>query len=58
MLQIYESTAIHKIFVAFVVLVETIFPCFNLRPDDCNLAITILLQKLSQFHKTFIMGRL
>ena len=46
MLQINEST-IYRIFVACVVLMEAIFPCFNLKPDDCNLATTILLHKHS-----------
>ena len=39
MLQIQEST-IHIIFVVCVVLIEAIFPCFNLKPDDCNLAFS------------------
>ena len=50
MLQIYENT-IHRFFVACVVLMEAIFPCFNLKPDDCNLATKILVHKLSQLHK-------
>ena len=50
MVPIHEST-IHRIFVACVVLMEAIFPCFNLRPDDCNLASTILVHKLSQLYK-------
>ena len=53
MLQIHEST-IHRIFVACVVLVETIFPCFNLKPDDCNLATTTLVHKFPQLHVTLI----
>ena len=57
MLQIQEST-IHSISVACIVLIEAIFSCFNLKPDDCNLATTILVHKLSQLHKTLIMGRL
>ena len=57
MLQIHEST-IHIFFVACAVLMEAIFPCFNLTPDDCNLATTTLVDKLSQLHKTFTLGRL
>ena len=53
----HEST-IHRIFVAGVVLMEAIFPCFNFQPDDCNLVTTILVQKLSQLHKTLILGNL
>ena len=34
---------------------ETIFPCFNLKPDDCNLATTILVQKPSQLHKALLL---
>ena len=48
MLQIYEST-IHTVFLSCVV------PSFNLKPDDCNLATTILVYKLSQLHKTLIL---
>ena len=48
--QIHEST-IHRIFVACVVFMEAIFPCFNLKPDDSNPATTILIHKLSQLHK-------
>ena len=44
---ILQST-IHRIFVVCAVLMEAIFPCFNLKPDDCNLATTILVHKLSQ----------
>ena len=54
---IYEST-IHRIFVTYVVLMEAIFPYFNLKPHDCNLATTILGHKLFQLHKTLILGRL
>ena len=57
MLQIHEST-IHIIFVGLVGLMEALFPCFNLKLDDCNLATTILVHKLSQLHKTLILGRL
>ena len=57
MLQIHEST-IHRIFAVCVVLVEAMFPCFNVKPDDCNLATTILLLKISQLHKTLILGKL
>ena len=56
MLQIHEST-IHRIFVARVVLMEAMFQCFYLKPGDCNLATTILEHKLSQLHKTLILGR-
>ena len=56
-LQIHEST-VHIVFVACVVLMETIFSCFNLKTDDCNLATTTLLLKLSQLHKTLILGKL
>ena len=55
MLQIHEST-VHRIFVAFVVLMEAMFPCVNLKSDDCNLATTILVLKLSQLHKTALVG--
>ena len=47
-----------KFFWACVVLMEAIFPCFNFKPDDRNLATAILLVKLSQLHKTLIMGNL
>ena len=47
-----------EFFVACVVLMKTIFPCFNLKPDDCNLATTILVQKLSYLHKILILGKL
>ena len=33
MLQIHESTT-HINYVAYVVLMEAMFPCFNLKPDD------------------------
>ena len=52
----FRESTIHIIFVACVVLMEAIFPCFNLKPDDCNLATTILVHKLSQLHKTLILG--
>ena len=45
-------------FVAYVVLMEAMFPYFNLKPDDCNLATTILVLKLSQLHKTLILRML
>ena len=51
-------STIHKIFVACVVLMEEIFLCFNLKPNDCNLSTTILVHKLSQLHKALILGRL
>ena len=54
---IHEST-LHRIFVACAVLMEVIFACVNLEPDDCNLATTNLVHKLSQLHKTLILGRL
>ena len=57
MLQIYESS-IDKIFVTCVILMEAMFQCFNLKPDDCNLATTILVLKISQLHKTLILGKL
>ena len=57
MLQIHESV-IHRMFLPCVVLMEAIFPCFNLRPDNCNLATPILVLKLSQLQKTLILGRL
>ena len=57
MLQIHEST-IHRIFVACAVLIEAMFLCFKVKPDDCNLATTILLLKLSQLHKKLILGKL
>ena len=37
MLQIHKS-AIRRILVACVVLIEAIFPCYNLKSDDYNLA--------------------
>ena len=57
MLQIYESS-IDKIFVTCVILMEAMFQCFNLKPDDYNLATTILVLKISQLHKTLILGKL
>ena len=53
-----HESIINKIFVTCVVLMEAIFPCFNLKPDDCNLATAILGHKFSQSHKTLILGRL
>ena len=57
MLQIHERT-IHRIFMACVVLIEAITLCFNLKPDDCNLAASILVHRLSQLHKTLKLGKL
>ena len=57
MLQIHEST-IHKILVAFVAVAAMFFHVFNLKPDNCNLATTNLLLKLSQLLKTLILGKL
>ena len=57
MLQIHEST-IQITFVTYAVLMEAMFPCSNLKPDDCNLAATILALKLSQLHKTLILEKL
>ena len=57
MLQIHEST-IRRLFVAFVVLMEAMFLCFNLKPDDCNLDTTILVHRLSQLDKVLILGQL
>ena len=57
MLQIHEST-IHITFVACTVLMEAIFPCFNIKPDDWNLATSLLVQKLSHLHKTLIVRML
>ena len=57
MLQIHEST-IQIITVACLVLMEAMFPCFNLKPDNCNMATTILVLKSSQLHKTPILGKL
>ena len=54
--KINEST-LHRIFVACVVLMEAILPCLNLRPNGCNLATPILVQKRSQLHKTLTLGR-
>ena len=51
MLHIHESTN-HKLFVTCAVLMEVMLPCFNLKPDDCNQATTILLLKRSQLHQT------
>ena len=53
----YDST-IHRMFVACVILLEGMFPCFNLIPGDCNLATTIVLLNFSQLHKTLIPGKL
>ena len=53
MLHAHDST-IHRIFVPCVVLMEAIFPCFNLKHDGCNLA-TAILHKVSQLHKTLIL---
>ena len=57
MLQIYEST-IHRIYVAGLVLMEAMFLCFNLKPDDCKVATMILLLKFFKSHKTLILGKL
>ena len=38
-----------EFFVACAVEMEAIFPCFDLKPDDCNLATMILVHKLSVF---------
>ena len=57
MLQIHEST-IHIILATCVVLMEAMFPCFNLKPDEVKLVTTILLLILSQLHKTLILGKL
>ena len=57
MLQIHEST-IHITFVACIVLMEAIFPCFNIKPDNWNLATSLLVYKLSHLHKTFIVRTL
>ena len=46
------------IFVTCVVLVEAMFPCFNLKPVDCNLATTMLLLKLCRLHKILLLGKL
>ena len=56
MLQVHEST-IHRIFAACIILMGAIFPCVNLKPDDCKLATKILVHKLSQLHKTLILGK-
>ena len=56
MLHIHEST-IHMIFVVYVVLMEPMFQCFNLKPGDYNLATTILQLRLSQL-QTAILGNL
>ena len=42
MLQLHEST-IHITFAAYAVFMEAVFPCFNLKPDYCNLATMITL---------------
>ena len=52
------GSTINRIFVACVVLVEAISPCFSLKPDDCNLATTILVPKISQLHKKLVLGKL
>ena len=52
------GSTVNRIFVACVVLVEAISPCFNLKPDDYNLATTILVPKISQLHKTLVLGKL
>ena len=57
MLHIHESTN-HKLFVTCAVLMEVMLPCFNLKPDDCNQATTILLLKRSQLHQTLTLGKL
>ena len=57
MLQIHKCT-IQIIIVACLVLMEAMFPCFNLKQDDCNMATTILVLKSSQLHKTPILGKL
>ena len=54
---INEST-IYVFPVSCLVLMEAIFPCFNLKPDDRNLPSTNLEHKLYQLHKTLILGRL
>ena len=54
MLQIHEST-IHRVFLACAVLMEEMFSYFNLTPDDCNLASTILEHKLSQLKQTLVL---
>ena len=57
MLQVHEIT-IHIIFVACVVLMEATFLCFNLKPDDSNLATMILVHSLSQLRETLVLGKL
>ena len=47
---IYMSQ-IPKMFMACSVLMEAIFPCFNLKPDHCNLATIILAQRHSHLQK-------
>ena len=37
---------------------EAVFTCLDLKPDECNLATTILVHKLFQSHKIFILGKL
>ena len=54
---IYKS-AIDRTFVTCTVLMKTMFLCFNLKPDNCNLATTILGHKPSLLHKTLILGKL
>ena len=34
-----------------------IFPRVNLKPNDCKLATKISVHKLSQLHKTLILGK-
>ena len=57
MLQIPKST-IHRIFAVCVVLMKAIFPYFNLKLHECNLISKILSHKISQLHKTLILGKL
>ena len=38
-----------------ILSMEAIFPCFNLKPDDCHLATTLLVHKLSHLHKTLML---
>ena len=42
----------------YVVLMDAVSSCFNLKPDGFNLATTILVMKLSQLHETLILGKL
>ena len=57
MLHIHESS-IHRIFVAPVVFVEAMVSSFNLKPDECNLATTILLLNSSQLDQTLTLRKL